>query len=163
MHFNLLAATLALLPAAFAAPADPAPASTQCNPKTLTRAYFVNCYTNPTDGTRGEVDFFKKAPLKTFGHANPDIVSVVSDGINEVWENGGGITTTAVGSTSATFAWTINYTQESISDVPPGFEVGNATLSTGQKFALFKGDSELLRKTGSNPTFSCKYINSTLL
>ena len=160
MRFNLLAATLALLPAVFAAPADPAPASTQASVKALSRAYLVNCYTDPVDGTRSEVNFFKQAPLKTFGHATPNYISVVSDGINEVWENNGGSTSTAVGSTSATFAWTINYTEDSISSVPPGFEVGTATLSTGQKFALFKGDLELLRTEGTDPTFSCKSINS---
>lgn len=141
MLSNLLPLTLSLLSLAAAIP-TPSADTASVNTKKLTRAFLTNCWTDPSDGARSEVDLFKTYPAN-FGTATPDTIGVASDGYNTEWESGGSV---PVGS-SDTFSWVFP-AGEGAKDQPNGSEVGNASLASGAKFTIIKESGQTLYVDG---------------
>lgn len=141
MFAKILFVTISLLAlSASAAPALDIRGTAALAPAQVARAYLCNCYTNPEDGTRSEIEFYEQQP--TFGSATYANVVVVSDGINEVWENGGSV---AFG--GDTFTWAI--TAANVSAVPYGLEVGNANFAEARnEYTLIRESLPLLYQQG---------------
>ena len=141
MLANLLTVTFLLPLLAIAAPAPAAAAK----PSKLTRAFLTNCWTDPSDGARSEVDFFKTDP-SNLGSATPDNISIASDGSNTEWESGGSV---AVG--DDTFTWVFP-AGEGAKDQPDGAEVGSASLASGAQFTIIKESGQVVYTDGD---FTC--------
>ena len=106
---------------------------------------FANCWTNPAQGARSELDFFTDRPA-TFGNAKPDANVTVRDGQNYVWENGGSY---AYGDDKSTrFTFTVDNGNH---DKTAGTQVGTAQAGSVQ-YVVLKEDGRTLY---SDPPYSC--------
>jgi hypothetical protein len=138
---TFLASTLLVASTALAAPT--------VAPKKVTRAFLTNCWTDPVDGARSEVDFFAAYP-SNFGTATPDTVGIASDGVNYEWESNGSV---AIG--KDTFTWNFP-AGEGTKDQPAGAEVGTASLAkAGTQFTIVKESQQTLYTDGD---YNCVVI-----
>lgn len=119
----------------------------------LNRAFLTNCWTNGTSGgARSEVDFFQGYPANFPGNASADTISVVNDGSNFVWDNGGNAT---VYDGADTFFWSIN-TLQNVSTLPVGSEVGSAYFNNSLNlYTLVKESEQILYSAGG---LDCRVI-----
>ena len=108
---------------------------------------FTNCWTNPAQGARSELDFFSSAPA-TFGNAKPGASTVLSSSSNYQWEKGSnGV---AYGDDSSTkFEFTIEAGGQAEDE---GAKVGVASAGS-VKYTVFKDKGKTLY---SDPPYGCQ-------
>ena len=148
MRTLLLVAAQAIASLGVVAVASPDPRAALAERQSSTYNWIglVNCWTNPAQGARSELDFFNDKP-SSFGSATPDARTVTSSNQNYVWENGGSFTYGDQSDTKFTFSLNDNVKSQSA-----GAQVG-AGNAGNTDYVIFKDKGTTLY---SQPPYGCQ-------